>query len=330
MSTRRGNDADVQRSALVVEEAFQEYFRCHEIDGDWKPFQKIDMSGDEFLAFKVKCEAEDLSLYAAPGKTMTMDYVVNQGAMFLRNRTHFHLNLTGHVVELLKAKIRGMADMEGLEPLRSLVGQIRTRYSAKVKIETEGVHRNRNLEHVSHRTADARIRLETLEGVLSEIIIEITNPAKRALCPDMGREYVKRMLREDLRCRSCTMYFAINLDDETKLASYTIMVGWWTIRSRPRDDDVPRTHARMHTKFLRNETVFRDSDGQMVPGAVRLLPQNILGRYLVGRAFRRRRRARLRALNTRAITIDHQELFDMLEGVESWEGPLRYHVSTEE
>ncbi|KAK7546427.1 hypothetical protein BKA81DRAFT_436235 [Phyllosticta paracitricarpa] len=116
----------------------------------------------------------------------------------------------------------------------------------------------------------------------------------------------------------CTVYIAINLEAETKKATFTVMIGYWRQpRSVPEIMTAGHLRWMMRTRLLHDETVFRNSNGELMRGTLRLLPQNFIDATSLDQVFVfSPPRDLMRARNMPVVTIDHKQLLDVLESAE--------------
>ncbi|KAK8202419.1 hypothetical protein IWZ01DRAFT_562116 [Phyllosticta capitalensis] len=315
------------RSSLIVEQAYQEIVRLHFVDYNaGETFQKISLSPTEFAALQESVMRETYCL-RPDGTTMfgqfnhtchmecrltrsSLDYIVNDRAMYLRRMSPLQLDLAAKFAEELFGRIVTMGDQEELRPLAQHARYCITSFDQRRLTRSEGTWIVGQHEITSFRDPDVHLEIQSPSLFYgSEIIIEITDPAKRLLCPNMAEGYVRGMEDRWLNHRNYVLYIGINLQDETPVASYTVMTGKW---KRP---PIRGGRWRLIPYLLHRDIIFRDHHGKLVPGALTLKPQTILGHYLVDETFRAPR-DRGRAKMTTAVSFDHAELFRYVEYAE--------------
>ncbi|KAK8222745.1 hypothetical protein HDK90DRAFT_529489 [Phyllosticta capitalensis] len=293
-------------SELVVQQAFQEMLRFQYPDytAD-ESFRKIEMVPMEFLKMIFEWDTANVPMEKRWDCNVRMDCIGKDNAIYLRHTNRLQLDLAAKFSRELANKIMALGDQESLRPLDRFATDCVTSFDERLLLWDEGSYQYRQQCLTSFRDPDVVLKLETAK---SEIVIEITDPTKRLLCPRLGEDYIKRMMHPTGTQRANVLYISINLEEDSPTASYTVWTGHW------RKVKVGN-HWLLKPQLLRYYTVFRNRKGEAVPDALQLRAQHILGTQCVDMTFPDRKElARARA--TPAVTIDHEELGRYLEYAE--------------
>ncbi|KAK7510110.1 hypothetical protein IWZ03DRAFT_389025 [Phyllosticta citriasiana] len=217
-----------------------------------------------------------------------LDYFVNSSAMFVRQKDPFIQDLAAELANKLSVKAAAIPDLEGVGPLRSRIGRVIVEFNKTRSIYSQGTRYTEPM-FTSFRNPDALFGIPPTSShrdPRAEIVIETTDEAKRSLCPDLAERYVRRMEWSNRAFRSCTVHVAINLEAETKKAIFTVVIGYWRQPRRvPEIMTVGHLRRMMRTRLLRDETVFRNGNGELVRGTLLLLPQNFIGATSLDQIF---------------------------------------------
>ncbi|KAK7568839.1 hypothetical protein IWX91DRAFT_318160 [Phyllosticta citricarpa] len=285
MSTQQ-QDAIVPRSSMIIQEAFDELLKYQKPDYDaGRNISKIDLNTDEFLALIAKCRRNG-------EQSPRLDYFVSSSAMFVRQKDPFILDLAAELADKLSVKVAAIPDLEGVGPLRSRIGRVIVEFNKTRSIYSQGTRYTEPM-FTSFRNPDT--------------LVSVSRPGQALRMEWSNRDF-----------RSCTVYIAINLEAETKKATFTVMIGYWRQpRSVPEIMTAGHLRWMMRTRLLHDETVFRNSNGELMRGTLRLLPQNFIDATSLDQVFVfSPPRDLMRARNMPVVTIDHKQLLDVLESAE--------------
>lgn len=135
-----------------------------------------------------------------------MDYIGKDNAIYLRHTNPLQLDLAAKFSWELANKIMALGDQEALRLLDHFATNCVTSFDERLLLWDDGSYQYKQQCLTSFRDPDVVLKLETAK---SEIVIEITDPAKRLLCPRLGEDYVKRMLHPSGTQRANVLYIAI-------------------------------------------------------------------------------------------------------------------------
>ncbi|KAK8202418.1 hypothetical protein IWZ01DRAFT_545959 [Phyllosticta capitalensis] len=178
-------------SELVVQQAVEEMLQLQYPDCSAnESFCKIEMVPMEFLQLITEWDAANVPMEKRWDCNVRMDYIGKDNAIYLRHTNPLQLDLAAKFSWELANKIMALGDQESLRPLDRFATNYVTSFDERVLLWDEGSYQYNQQCLTSFRDPDAVLKLETAK---SEVVIEITDTAKRLLCPRLGEEYVKRI-----------------------------------------------------------------------------------------------------------------------------------------